>query len=182
MNVHNCKKKCCQFMVDIHFKFKPHNHNINKGGIILYDCKKNTILFVQSCNNLWGFPKGSLLPNEDYITGALRELKEETGIELTLKEKSQLSEPYIIKKTNYYYMLPYKQCNVNIQYNKHNDDANGIGWFNLFCIQELVYSNKIKINYNTRKLLEIIFHINVAYISNIKQNFKHSFKNRYRYR
>ena len=57
----------------------------------------NEILLVHPTNASWrkptlGIPKGKLEPGEDVLTGAIRELKEETGIELDPSILSQ-NEP-----------------------------------------------------------------------------------------
>lgn len=59
----------------------------------------NEILLVHPTNASWrkptlGIPKGKLEPGEDVLTGAIRELKEETGIELDASILSQ-NEPEV---------------------------------------------------------------------------------------
>lgn len=59
----------------------------------------NKILLVHPTNASWrkptlGIPKGKLEPGEDVLTGAIRELKEETGIELDPSILSQ-NEPEV---------------------------------------------------------------------------------------
>lgn len=161
--IDHCLKKCCKFNIDPDFKFGTHIHNLKKAGVILYDQKNNSVVLVMSKNNLWGFPKGSLQNAETYTTGAVRELKEETGIVLTSNEIKMLRGPHIIKETNWYYLLHFPKKNVSIQYTKENDDANGIGWFNLNCIKDLCIYNKIKLNYHTRKLLTKLFNVYIPY-------------------
>ena len=57
------------------------------GGIIEKDGK---ILLVQekkkSCYGKWNIPAGHLEPNESIMHGAIREIKEETGMEITNDE------------------------------------------------------------------------------------------------
>ena len=66
------------------------------GVCIIYD---NKILLVHPTNASWqkrtlGIPKGKVEKGEDVLTGAIRELKEETGIELDASILSK-SEPYV---------------------------------------------------------------------------------------
>lgn len=66
------------------------------GVCIIYD---NKILLVHPTNASWqkrtlGIPKGKVEKGEDVLTGAIRELKEETGIELDASILSE-SEPYV---------------------------------------------------------------------------------------
>ncbi len=70
--------------------------NKTVGIAIVYD---NKILLVHPTNASWqkstlGIPKGKLEPNEDILTGAIRELKEETGIVLNPAMLST-SQPYV---------------------------------------------------------------------------------------
>ena len=61
-------------------------------GILLFRRKKELEVllvhpggpyFKNKDNGWWGIPKGELNEGEDMLSGALRELKEETGIEVT---------------------------------------------------------------------------------------------------
>ena len=66
------------------------------GVCIIHD---NKILLVHPTNASWqkrtlGIPKGKVEKGEDVLTGSIRELKEETGIELDASILSK-SEPYV---------------------------------------------------------------------------------------
>jgi len=91
-------------------------------GIIIYfddvSTGKEKFLILKHRKGHWSFPKGHIENGEDIKTAALREVKEETGLDgieiLRFKEKNKnveyiLSENYIIKdtnieKTNYYFI------------------------------------------------------------------------------
>ena len=63
---------------------RPH---IEGAGIIVED--ENKVLMVRHTyghRELWGFPGGHKKKHESYITAAQRELKEEVGLDLKLKE------------------------------------------------------------------------------------------------
>lgn len=49
-------------------------------GICLINKENNYLVVKQRGPGLWGFPKGSIRPDETTLNGALRELREETGI------------------------------------------------------------------------------------------------------
>jgi ADP-ribose pyrophosphatase YjhB (NUDIX family) len=51
------------------------------GGIVL-DGEKNLLIVFGKQSQKWGVPKGQLEENEAFITGALREIHEETGLNL----------------------------------------------------------------------------------------------------
>lgn len=71
------------------------------GVCIIYE---NKILLVHPTNASWqkrtlGIPKGKVETGEDVLTGAIRELKEETGISLNPSILSR-SEPYVCNTYN----------------------------------------------------------------------------------
>lgn len=73
-------------------KFKL-NIEICAGGIISKlnkKTKKINILLVhtKSYNGYWGFPKGHVELNETLIQTAIREIKEETGLDVTLVDEN----------------------------------------------------------------------------------------------
>ena len=77
--------------------------SIHSSGIIPL-CKKNGqwnvfLVQYQGYEHYWGCPKGHLLPNETHKEAAIRELQEETGlqIKLFLKEDPLLEEFYWVK-------------------------------------------------------------------------------------
>ena len=71
-------------------------------GIILYTIKnrKRHYLLIQSSDGVVGFPKGHVEGNESEKDCALRECKEETSIDATLKPFFRKSVRYSISKGN----------------------------------------------------------------------------------
>jgi len=61
---------------------------IKVGGIIL-DSENHLLIVYGKSSHKWGVPKGTLENNESFLEGALREIKEETGLGLKpiLKKK-----------------------------------------------------------------------------------------------
>lgn len=57
------------------------NHPTKVGGIIS-DADNNLLIVLGKYSQKWGVPKGSLNPDEKFLDGALREIKEETGLGL----------------------------------------------------------------------------------------------------
>ncbi len=72
-------------------------------GIIVYYTEKSAskskrlYLLLYYRSKYWDFPKGKVEGNETYQEAALRELKEETGLELTLHKGFEQSISYIFK-------------------------------------------------------------------------------------
>jgi ADP-ribose pyrophosphatase YjhB (NUDIX family) len=158
-----CKKGCCNYKVTKYIK--PYKHKVfnnidkkrKKAGIFLYDPFKRKILLVQSCGKLWGPPKGSLEPGEDNETCAKRELREETGI---IIDELSLNNGNYIKNNAYYYYLEFPEREIYVQNQKKND-ANGVGWFGIDCIIELIKNNKLMVNQHCRIGLKKFFDIDV---------------------
>jgi len=69
-------------------------------GVIVYLDKPDTrYLVVKSkTNDYWGFPKGHIEENETEIDAAIREVKEETGLEVLIHEDSKTSMEYMISE------------------------------------------------------------------------------------
>lgn len=62
-------------------------------------------ILLGKCHNTYQFPGGHLNPGEDFTTGLIREVKEETGIELT-----NIPNPFALIKT---YSKNYKDTGKN---------------------------------------------------------------------
>ena len=87
------------------------------GVAIVYDAK---ILLVHPANGSWvkpimGIPKGGIEEGEDLLHAALRELKEETGIDLSADKLEPNVEPAEIfnKDGKYQHSLHYFVCRIN---------------------------------------------------------------------
>ncbi len=83
---------------------------ISSGGIVVF---KNTILLLKKYNGDWVLPKGKVEKNETLSTAALREVKEETGVEaeilfyignINYKYHSFKYDEIVSKYVHWYYM------------------------------------------------------------------------------
>ena len=155
----------CRFLIsDYKVKNVQYCDNIikKKAGVILHNPKQNKILIVQSRGNLWGFHKGSFNTGETFEECALRELTEETGIQLTPVVIENSENHNVNENVRYYFVnscIDYSD--VTLQYDKYcvNNDVNGLCWIKLECLRELYFSNKIKLNYHARNCLYKFFKI-----------------------
>lgn len=134
------------------FSSKP-----QKAGIFITssneDSKTTKVLLVQSKGQFWGPPKGSLNPGETVIDAAIREVKEETGIEF---DKENIGEIKASKGSCYYFHVNMDEIPVSIQTSIEDNDANGIGWFKVECLDNLIKSGKIQINQHCAMLIRKI--------------------------
>ena len=147
LNIATCKKGCCTLKTlykENHGRdgvFHPFEKR--KAGILVY-CD-NKVLLTQSYNNFWGIPKGQMeFTDVDTKACAVRELKEETGLSVTLQD----SDLYrIILDNCYIYQYNASSMDVVDLNNLPNLDSTGIGWVDFECAFDF------DINYLTKKLL-----------------------------
>jgi ADP-ribose pyrophosphatase YjhB (NUDIX family) len=160
-SVYQCDSGCCNYKI-VEYKTPNYNDNeewknreisgkIKKGGAFIYDPKRDKVLLVQSRGQFWGPPKGTLQNNETIKEGSIREVKEETGIQL---EEKDLDKYYIVKGKAIYYFVELEEDEVEVQEEMKDNDANGIGWFNVRCLYDLIKQQKIMINRHTKILLD----------------------------
>lgn len=147
-----CKKGCCSLKTTTYTSTKnPIGvYGNNKSGILLYDENTNNILLIQSKGNLWGIPKGTMEKNETYIDCAIREVLEETGLNL----KGFSLENNVVIDTSVYYLVYHEKCDVDVQTVNKDNDVNSIGWVNLDCLKGLIKDNIIVLTKHTLHILK----------------------------
>lgn len=125
-------------------------HTPRKAGALLYDPDTQRVCLVQSRGNLWGCPKGSLDNDETFVMGAIREVKEETGITLV---PEQLSNPIWVNSNVVYYLVPTPLSIGGSLQDLPGNDANGFVWIKLTCLTGLIRSDDMRVTSHTRKAL-----------------------------
>lgn len=101
------------------------------GGIV-YNGKKEVLLVQHSGNKYWGFPKGKIEKGQTSKEAAVREVKEEGGVEAEIIEKVGQSK-YIytskdkekVFKVVTIYLMRYKSG----QLEDHDFEVSDAGWF-----------------------------------------------------
>ena len=146
MQTYLCEDKCCVIKIKI---YKPipryFDGNRKKSGIFIYDPLKDKVLLVQSHGNLWGSPKGSLNECEKNIEGAIREVKEETG--LIIDPKFLLKKVIIMNATYYYTELVSEEIEVQ---SSEDNDANGITWIKIKCLENAIKNGNMILNHHSK--------------------------------
>lgn len=171
MKLLKCQNLCCTYKVDLYDSESiiQNNHKNKKAGCFIYDPLSNKVLLVQSRGQLWGSPKGTLQDNESIINCAIREVKEETGIEIDEKE---LTEMITINSRVSYFFVKMNEIDVSVQNQIIDNDANGIGWFNVECLYSLVKQGILNINHQCRLLIKKILSIEIPYNTHNTHNIK----------
>lgn len=87
-------------------------------GCIIIKNKK-VLLVYEKNRNFWGFPKGHMEEGENEIQTALREVKEEVGLEVEIDEEKRYTLNYIIRdeidKTTVLYIATPKSEEIIMQ-------------------------------------------------------------------
>ena len=91
------------------------------GGIIVKD---NKVLLVQEakkkCYGKWNIPAGRLELNESILSGAIREIKEETGCDVELTGILNITSKKLENETLVMLTFMTRLLNENITYNKND--------------------------------------------------------------
>jgi ADP-ribose pyrophosphatase YjhB (NUDIX family) len=151
---YTCSKGCCT-IEELPLEIQPRKKrrgNCRKAGVFIYDPEEDRVLLVESRGQLWGPPKGTLEIDieETSCDCAIREVKEETGIELVPENFLRAIK---IKNRAVYYYTEMKMCPVKIQEIPDND-ANGITWIKIACLEEFIQSGNIILNQHCKTAFE----------------------------
>lgn len=174
-----CDKKCCTVKFADNFSPLPHERrrNAKKAGTFLYDPKENKVLLVQSRGLFWGPPKGTIEFSETIEEGAVRETREETGLEIRPEEF--LDSRRIKNKATYYLVNRSSDIEIEVQTNKEND-ANGITWIKLECLQEEVKKGRMVVNQHCKILLRQFLRFDIGDSGFVKVEPKRPFRRHYK--
>lgn len=131
---------------------RPKRGCSRKAGVFMYDPVEQRVLLVQSHGHFWGPPKGTveLLQNESAQECAVRELKEETGLDI---KATEFLRSYCIKNRATYYYAEQKTGDVQVQGGAGND-ANGITWIKIACLESCLNNGKMILNQHCRHLFK----------------------------
>ena len=133
---------------------------IKGAGCILIDIRTSKYLVVQNPSGKFGFPKGHLKLNEPYLTGAFRELKEETGIDNKFKIRA-----FMVVKNVVYYIIITREFPLDMKNIITKNEVSNILWVNIFDLNPENTTIAIKtfirfaptskiLNYNSYKAIE----------------------------
>jgi 8-oxo-dGTP pyrophosphatase MutT (NUDIX family) len=163
INTTTCLKGCC-LLKTINKQKLPadyynyhHKYKKSKAGAFFYDPNERRVLLVQSRGMKWGPPKGTMEHTDKSIEDcAIREVQEETGI--LLQHEDMLGHSTKINQATYFYIrISDERVHqaVNREFTE-DDDATGITWIRVECLQELLNANKVDLNAHCKQLLNIV--------------------------
>jgi 8-oxo-dGTP pyrophosphatase MutT (NUDIX family) len=150
MHEYKCEKGCCSIFAKTYEgrqNLKPKRRYYKKAGVFIFDPELDRVLLVQSRGQLWGPPKGTLEIGETVLHCAVREVKEETGIDVLPTNFSRATK---IKNRATYFYLERAMCPVSIQEDVEDNDVNGITWIKLNCLKQCIKDGYIVLNQHCR--------------------------------
>jgi ADP-ribose pyrophosphatase YjhB (NUDIX family) len=140
-----CKDKCCKVFIKTYRPTPRYfNRNYHKAGVFIYDPKEDRVLLVQSRGHLFGPPKGTLNTGEQERHCAVREVKEETGLDISSEDFTKAVK---IRNRAIYYYLEMDTCDINVQDSIEDNDANGITWIKMECLENAISDGNIVLNH-----------------------------------
>lgn len=159
MAVFTCNNGCCILKMKTYERTPMKRTSRVKAGVLVHDPDTDRILIIQSRGNLWGAPKGTVEENESDMDCALRELKEETGLEIG--EESLHDVIRVRDRATYFYAV-HSEHDPEIQSQIPNNDANAIAWIKPSCLEKCVADGNICVTRHLRHLLYTIFDISLS--------------------
>ena len=151
METHTCPNGCCTLEVQQYHRRGRYGGTQNrKAGVFIYDPETTRVLLVQSRGHLWGIPKGTIKYGESDRQCAVRELKEETGIVVSQEDFTRALR---INHCALYFYMEMPEEAVSVQNNVPNNDANGVGWIKLDCLQACVENGNMSLNHHCQVVL-----------------------------
>ena len=148
IQIHYCRDKCCLVKIKTYRPTPRYfNRNHRKAGVFIYDPKEDRVLLVQSRGHLWGPPKGTLNLGEQDRYCAVREVKEETGLDVSFDDFTRAVK--IRNRAVYYYLEMDTPPNsyINVQDTIDDNDANGITWIKMKCLENAISDGNIVLNH-----------------------------------
>lgn len=152
MKTYYCRDGCCPVKIKTYRPTPRYfSRNYRKAGVFIYDPQKDRVLLVQSRGHLWGPPKGTLNIGEQERQCAVREVKEETGLDIS---SDDFTKAVKIRNRAIYYYLEMDTCNIEVQEGMEDNDANGITWIKMDCLENAISDGNIVLNHYAK----IVFH------------------------
>lgn len=156
MQTYYCRDGCCPVKIKTYSKTPRYfNRNYRKAGVFIYDPKNDSVLLVQSRGHLWGPPKGTLNIGESDPNCAIREVKEETGLDISAKDFSRAVK---VRNRAIYYYLEMDMCDLNVQDSIKDNDANGITWIKMKCLENAISDGNIVLNHYAKIVFYKLLH------------------------
>lgn len=109
-------------------------------GCIILDNDK--VLLVQQTKGHWGLPKGHVEENETEKETAIREVKEETNIDVQIESDNRYTEEYMTDKGNQKQVVYFIAKKLGGDITKQEAEIQAIEWLNIKeALERITYEN-----------------------------------------
>lgn len=109
------------------------------GCVIIKDKK---VLLVKQVQGHWGFPKGHVENNETEIETAIREVKEETNLDVEVDASKRYDMEYITDKGNLKQVVFFIAKYIGGEVEAQECEVNEIKWFDFDkAVETITYNN-----------------------------------------
>ena len=117
--------------------------------------ENNEILLVHSNLGHWGFPKGHMEEGETEIETAVREVKEETNIDVDINEKYRYVQKYSPKEEVMKEVVLFLAKNITNHKEAQLEEISEVKWLKFDeAIEKITYDNSKEVLINLKKDLE----------------------------
>ena len=126
-------------------------------GAVVFTKTDNDIkyLLVQNLDGIFGFPKGHMEEGETEIETAIREVKEETNIDVEVNEKYRYSTTYSPKEDVIKEVIYFLARNISDNKQAQLEEVSEVKWFGMEeAIDKITYDNSRNILIQLKKDLE----------------------------
>ena len=111
------------------------------GCIVLHDDK---VLLIKQHQGFYGFPKGHMEKNETEIETALRETKEETGIDAIIEKEKRFEISYYTRKNNFKTVVYFLAHPKNIEIKIQEDEILEAKWVPIELAEDVITYDNLK--------------------------------------
>ena len=123
------------------------------GCIVIND--KNEILLILHNAGHWDFPKGHVEDGETEVQTAIREVKEETNIDVEVNEEFRYSTKYSPKEDVIKEVIYFLARNISEDKQAQLEEVSEVKWFSMNdAIEKITYDNSREILIQLKKDLE----------------------------
>lgn len=118
----------------------------NASGAVVYrlvDQQPQYLLLKSATSNFWGFPKGHVEGNETDIETAVREIREETSLNVTVNPTFHADLDYDMRNGHHKHVVLYTaQVPADVTIERQVEEISDYGWFDFETAHErLSYPN-----------------------------------------
>lgn len=114
--------------------------------------EKDKVLLIQQLEGIWGFPKGHMEVGETEVETALREVKEETNLDVEINENKRYTVEYITDRNTYKEVVLFLAKKISGNEKYQESELTAMKWMNFDdAMKTITYDNTRKLFSNILK-------------------------------